>query len=281
MNYKSCIMNYKSCFIMMAALAILWGCSSDDDSDSTKSKPQTEQQEENSLNSLFTASEYPDWAINWKWFEAAPTWQEPDRNQYADPCSMQLRVVLDEGLASFSTDADKMAVFIDQTCRAISKRNVIEQDGKVVFLLSIWGDRQEIGSAMELRYFSAQLTQTFKNRKLPPFEPDNLWGDKYNLVQEISMGSSKYPYTTKLSVLLPSALPFKAHSGDCVFVFVKDECRGVFKTSTENVFSGYVFSHNEGETAEIRYYSVDKQGYYTIKSPVTLNNADQSVNIKF
>ena len=64
MNYKSCIMNYKSCFIMMAALAILWGCSSDDDSDSTKSKPQTEQQEENSLNSLFTASEYPDWAIN-------------------------------------------------------------------------------------------------------------------------------------------------------------------------------------------------------------------------
>lgn len=268
-------MNNKLCIIMIAALTILWSCSSSDDG-SASSEPQTQPQEE---NSLFTASEYPDWAINWKWFETTPNWQEPDRNQYADPCSMQLRVVLDEGLASYSTDADKMAVFIDGTCRALSKRNVLEQDGKVVFLMNIWGDRQEIGSAMELRYFSAQLTQTFKNKKLPPFEHEPL--KDYSVVQEISMGSSKYPYTTKLSVVLPSALPFKALSSDCVFVFVKDECRGVFKTSTENVFSGYVFSHNEGETAEIRYYSADKQGYYTIKDPLTLNNSDQAVNIKF
>ncbi len=269
-------MNNKLCIMMIAALTILWGCSSSSDDGSDPSQQQSQEE-----NSLFTASEYPDWTINWKWFETTPNWQEPDRNQYADPCSMQLRVVLDEGLASYSTDADKMAVFIDGTCRGVSPRNVLEQDGKVVFLMNIKGDRQEIGSTMELRYFSAQLTQTFKNKKLPPFEPDNLWGEKYNLVQEISMGSSKYPYTTKLSVVLPSELPFKAHSSDCVYVFVKDDCRGVFKTSTENVFSGYVFSHNEGETAEIRYYSADKQGYYTIKSPVTLNNSDQTVNIKF
>ena len=268
-------MNNKLCIIMIAALTILWSCSSSDDG-SASSEPQTQPQEE---NSLFTASEYPDWAINWKWFETTPTWQETDRNQYADPCSMQLRVVLDEGLASFSTAADKMAVFIDGTCRAVSPRNVLEQGSKVVFLMNIWGDRQEIGSTMELRYFSAQLTQTFKNKKLPSFEPEPL--KDYSVVQEISMGSSKYPYTTKLSVMLPSELPFKAHSSDCVFVFVKDECRGVFKTSTENVFSGYVFSHNEGETAEIRYYSADKQGYYTIKDPLTLNNSDQVVNIKF
>ena len=271
-------MNYKICIIMIAALTILWGCSSSDDgSDSPEPQPQQPQPQEE--NSLFTASEYPDWAVNWKWFEATPNWEVADRSQYADPCSMQLRVVLDEGLASYSTDADKMAVFIGGTCRALSKRNVLEQDGKVVFLMNIWADRQEIGSTMELRYFSAQLTQTFKNKKLPTFEAEPL--KDYSLVQEIGMGSSKYPYTTKLSVVLPSELPFKAHSGDCVFVFVKDECRGVFKTSTENAFSGYVFSHNEGETAEIRYYSVNKQGYYTIKESLTLNNGDQAVNIKF
>ena len=174
---------------------------------------------------------------------------------------MQLRVVLDDGLASFSTDKDKMAVFIDGTCRGVSLRNVLEESGKVVFLLNIEGDEKEIGSNMELRYFSAQLTHTFRNKKLPPFEPDNLWG--------------------QLNVVLPSELPFKAHSNDCVFVFVKDECRGVFKTRNENAFSGYAFSQKEGETAEIRYYSVDKQGYYTIKEPVTLNNGEQAVNIKF
>ena len=269
-------MKYKFCMIAIAALTIMWGCSSDDSSDASQPQPEPQPQEE---NSLFTESEYPDWSINWKWFEASPDWQEPAANQYS--LSMQLRVVLDDGLASFSTDKDKMAVFIDGTCRGVSLRNVLEESGKVVFLLNIEGDEKEIGSNMELRYFSAQLTHTFRNKKLPPFEPDNLWGEEYNLVQGIGMGSTKYPYTTKLNVVLPSELPFKAHSNDCVFVFVKDECRGVFKTRNENAFSGYVFSQKEGETAEIRYYSVDKQGYYTIKEPVTLNNGEQAVNIKF
>ena len=270
-------MNNKLCIIMIAALTILWSCSSSDDG-SASSEPQTQPQEE---NSLFTASEYPDWAINWKWFETTPTWQETDRSQYADQCSMQLRVVLDEGLASYSTDADKMAVFMGGTCRGLSKRSVLEQDGKVVFLLNIEGDEQEIGSNMELRYFNAQLTHIFTNKNLPPFEPDNLWGDKYDVVQKIGMGSAKYPSSTKLTVVLPEELPFKANNGDCVYVFVGKDCRGVFKTRNENAFSGYVFSNKKEETAEIRYYSVDKQGYYTIKETFILNNDEQSVSIKF
>ena len=58
-------MKYKFCMIAIAALTIMWGCSSDDSSDASQSQPEPQPQEE---NSLFTESEYPDWSINWKWF---------------------------------------------------------------------------------------------------------------------------------------------------------------------------------------------------------------------
>lgn len=276
-------MKYKLCMIAIVALTIMWGCSSGDDSSTPQPQPQPEPEQPEPQPqveySVFTESDYPDWAINWKWLNAVPDWKEPEPNQYR--LSMQIQVELEEGLAFFSTDADKMAVFMGGTCRGLSKRSVLEQDGKVVFLLNIEGDEQEIGSNMELRYFNAQLTHIFTNKNLPPFEPDNLWGDKYDVVQKIGMGSAKYPYSTKLTVVLPEELPFKANNGDCVYVFVGKDCRGVFKTRNENAFSGYVFSNKKEETAEIRYYSVDKQGYYTIKETFILNNDEQTVSIKF
>lgn len=272
-------MKYRVCMIAVAALTIMWGCTGHTETVYIMPEPTTEPQEQGEEYSVFTESDNPGWEINWKWLNAAPDWKEPEANQY--PYSMQIHVVLDEGLASYSTDADQMAVFMGGTCRGVSQRNVLEKDGSVVFLMNIEGDENEIGQDMELRYFNAKLTHIFVNRNVPPFEPDNLWGEKYDLVQVIGMGSAKYPYTTKLEVVLPTSLPFAAHNDDCVYVFVKDECRGVFNTKSGNSFSGYVFSHNEGETAEIRYYSVNKQGYYTINETIILNNREQTVNIKF
>lgn len=269
-------MNYKLYMIAITVLTIMWGCSSGDSDDAVQPVPEPTPQ---SKYSVFTESDLPDWDINWYWLIQNPNWQDPEPTQYQ--LSMQIQVVLDEALTFYSTSNDEMAIFMDGTCRGVSKRQVIEQTGKVTFLMNISGNEHEIGNEMELRYYNAKLTHLFVNKVGLPFEPNNLWGDQYHLVQTIEKGSVKYPYTTRLQVVLPSEMPFKTSMNDRVYIFVDDECRGVFKHNENNVFTGYVFSKNKGETAEIRYFSSSMKGYYTILDVVTLNNENQSVIIKF
>ncbi len=265
--------------ILMAALTLAWGCSSSSDNSGDTPQPQPGPGPVPE-NTVFTPCDgTPTWAIDWTWLNDTPTWEEPDPSY--SWLNMQIQMVLDDALAAYSTDDDMVAVFMNGTCRGVGKRNV-HQDGRVIFLVSIEGEESEIGNSMEMSYFNAQLKHLFVNKNLPPFEPSNLWGDQYHLVQEIGMGSSKYPFSTKLFVELPCCdLPFKLCKEDAVFVFIDGECRGVFNVRNGNTYSGYVFSLTEGETAEIRFYSEDMKGYYTFKQTVTLNNSEQHVNVKF
>lgn len=257
-------------------LISMYSCSSssgEDEADQNKKEPKEEY-------SVFTPSEKPDWAIDWTWFTSAPEWEEPGPNEYE--CSMQMHIQLYGELAQFSSDDDQMAIFMNGICRCVSYRNVIENEDKVVFLLSIQGDSDETDGKMVLNYYCAKLKQLFVINYLPPFEPNNLWGEAYMLPLSIGKGSTKYPYGTQLAVVLPENPDYEKTKNDVVYIFVGEECRGTLISSDLYPgFKGIVYSREEGEEAEVRYYSAEKKGYYTMKQTFKLNNTLQQVNFKY
>ena len=69
-----------------------------------------------------------------------------------------------------------------------------------------------------------------------------------------------------------------AADGDCVAVFVGNECRGV--GTVEKPFT--VFRTDENETLQLRYYSAQKGGVYTLTQTVTLAaQEEQNITLTF
>ena len=120
----------KTIHIMMliAALTIAWGCSSDSSDGDTYN-----------LNySVTTTTARPDWAIDWYNNEPAPNWEEPNQNLFEH--SMYLILTLPQNLVPFSTDDDLMAVFINNECRSVAKASPLEDGSKVYFVNTVRGN---------------------------------------------------------------------------------------------------------------------------------------------
>ena len=266
---------------LMAALTLAWGCSSDDEEANISSKVIQEEEAAPQWNgSTFVASDRPSWAIDWSANDAAPNWQEPEATHYE--CSMQLFIEQDEQLSALSSDNDVMAMFINGECRGVSYRNVLT-NGQVAYVLHVKGSSEETNADMELRYYNDQMHQLFIDPFMPPFSPNNLMEEAHHIVQSIGDGSTKYPVSAMLTVILPKDLPFTPTEQDILAVFVGDECRG-FGLEDPEMYPGWranVFCRTVGETVQLRYYSADKGGVYTILQTVALNDELQQVDITF
>jgi len=262
--------------MLAAALTMAWGCSSDDDTPTSTNS----EEEQQWTGSTFAASEKPTWAIDWSSNATKPDWQEPAATKYE--CSMDMLVSLGQELAPYSTDNDVMAVFIGLECRGVSYRNLL-QDGRVAFLLHVKGSSYEIALPMQLRYYCDSLHHLNVTTAISPFTPNNVMGKTYQSVFNIDRGSTKYPLSTTLAVMLPEQLPFVESSDDMLAVFVGGECRGIGYQGGD-LYEGWrvkVVSAQKDETAEIRYYSADKAGIYTILKTFTLSGSLQQENISF
>lgn len=66
--------------MLMAALTLAWGCSSDDDDQPQEPEvvePTPEPTPE--PTAVFTATEgQPEWLIDWTWHDETPDWENPD-----------------------------------------------------------------------------------------------------------------------------------------------------------------------------------------------------------
>lgn len=254
---------------LLTFLPLLWGCSSDSDNGNGSNDKVT-----------FTESASPTWAIDWSSDATFPNWQEPVSEDFE--CSMDLLVTLNDEYQPFSTDNDVMSVFIGGECRAISYRNVMNDD-EVVYLLHVKGSGEEVDMPMELHFYCDKLHALNITQAVPPFIPNNLMEDNYHLSLDPGYGSTKYPLYTELSVKLPNQLPFTVSDNDMLAVFVGNECRGIGSYEPE-LYDGWrmnVYSKQPNETAQIRYYSANKGGVYTVLKTFTLNDLLQLVNIDF
>ena len=258
--------------MLMAALTLLWGCSSDDDN---KSNGQP-----GSHSTVTTVTMRPNWSINWMSDATEPNWQEAPASKYE--CSMDMMVELDDEAVSYSTDDDLMAVFIGGECRGVSNRNKMTS-GKVAFLLHIKGSSEEVDASMQIRYYSGGAHHLSITEGVPPFTPNNLMDETYQLVLSLAQGSQKYPLFTQLEVLLPDELPFTVQENDILAVFVGDECRGIGEYNPE-LYLGWrmnVYNAREDEVAHVRYYSSEQNCIYTFQQTFTLNGYLQGEKLQF
>lgn len=250
--------------LLTAVLTMLWGCSSDSDNVSSPSA------------STFVESGRPSWSVDLSGNDAAPGWQDIDRSLYES--WMYITVKLQDELAAYAGDGDLMTVFIGDEQRTRPAAPNIYADGSVYFVMTIGGNSTDREINIRLCYWCAQLRQLFTIEGKSTFTPELPYGNTSDYVPPLLKGSKKYPVQQQLTVNLPAKVPFTASADDLVAAFAGNECRGV--GSIGKPFT--VFRTSAGEALQVRYYSTDKAGIYSILQTVTLNgNAIQAITLEF
>ncbi len=251
-------MNYKSFIATMAALTLVWGCSSSDDDNG---KPTFNNQ---TVPSTFQASPNPHWAVDMTDTQEPPQWTAPDPAMYENKMIVLLR--LQEELVPFSTDADLMAVFVDDECRALSQRSGTAS--KVYFVFNIHSRNTYVTEKYKICYYSGGLKQLFVLEGEDTFRNEMNVGFDTEFAPALINGSTKYPVKTAFTVNLSSidSTEIEKSEGDRVAVFVGDECRGV--GNPEAPFT--VFGYKQNEQGEVYYYSQNQGGIFTATQPITL-----------
>ena len=250
--------------LLTAVLTMLWGCSSDSDNVSSPSA------------STFVESGRPSWSVDLSGNDAAPGWQDIDRSLYES--WMYITVKLQDELAAYAGDGDLMTVFIGDEQRTRPAAPNIYADGSVYFVMTIGGNSTDREINIRLSYWCAQLRQLFTIEGKSTFTPELPYGNTSDYVPPLLKGSKKYPVQQQLTVNLPAKVPFSASADDLVAAFAGNECRGV--GSIGKPFT--VFRTSAGEALQVRYYSADKAGIYSILQTVTLSEAAvQTITLEF
>lgn len=245
-------------FFLLLCLLPLWSCSSDDDTSANFT--------------LESVVGKPSWHVNHVGSDAAPTWMAPDPSKYES--SMFIMVKLQEELMLYSSDDDRMTVFIGDECRALPSMRNADDDGHAFFVLKIRGNSTDRDVIFRLSYYCAQLHQVFTLQGKESFAAEITYGYDEDFVPDLLSGSSKYPVQGQLTVSLPESVPFVPDSSDLVAVFSGEECRGV--GYVDKPFT--VFRTIPGEPMQLRYYSMQKNAVYTLQQII---GEEQSVTFQF
>ena len=244
--------------MLMAALTLVWGCSSDSD---------------NETSSTFVASESPNWKIDWTSNDALPSWTAPNPSLFES--SMIIMVRLQDELVPYSTDADIMSVFINGECRAISKPDGEGND--IYFINHVYGNSTDREVEFTLNYYCASLKQLFIISKEGAYQAWKNYGTDTDLILPLLTGSTKYPVQTQLIIGIPEQKPFEISASDLLAAFVGNECRGVSKVGEPLT----IYSPQAGETVQLRYFSDQKKGYYIYPKNIQVSGGSQNVMMEF
>ena len=247
--------------MLIAALTIAWGCSSDSS--------------DGGNYTFTTAATRPDWAVDWHNSEPVPDWVEPDQNLFEH--SMYLILALPQNLVPFSTEDDLMAVFINNECRSVSKASPLEDGSMVYFINKVRGNDTDKEVYFTLKYYRGGLHQTFVIDGIDQYVPDLILGLDRDFAPNLMAGSTKYPYQMMIDPVMSENLPFTPSPDDLIAVFVGNECRGV--APAQEALSMVIYGRHEGEEATLRYYSAKTQGIYTLNQKLTIQALSQPIEV--
>ena len=269
--------------MLVAALTMLWSCSSSDDDEKNESH-------ENSYVET-PGSETLQWVIDWYADDVAPDWQSPETSSFEN--WVILMVQLQPELATYATNGDMMAVLINDQLRSVAhpatdvSKSTDYDDPTIYFILKVYGN--EFASKTQnfkIKYYSAYLHQMFTLSGEEKFVPEKVYGVDEDFIPAFTQGSSKYPVVMTLNVN-PTRSPesdMKLSEGDMLGVFVGDECRGIllgYNKMLSQPVTLPVYGKQVGEVATLRYYNAAKNVILSFKQPITISEGNQSYNINF
>ena len=195
--------------------------------------------------STFAQAEKPTWSVDFTGSDPQPQWTDPDQSLYTT--STTILAKLEDELAAHYTADDRMTVFVGDECRAVPSIPNRDKAGNVFFLLKTLSDDSDYG---------------FDSDFVPP----------------LLQSCKRYPVQGRLTVSLPGTMPFTAAADDQVAVFAGSECRGTGRVGMPFT----VFCTSAEESLQLRYYSAQQGGIYTLTQPVTINkNETKTVTINF
>ena len=205
-NSKWNIANVRLLAVLMGLLTLCWSCSSDDDDNGGS------ESDNQSLSGAytFTATEgFPDWQVDWVGNEEAPKWESPAANLFEE--RMYVIIKLSNDYIDYSTNEDRMAVFVGDECRGVVTPK--QMRGAAYVAMSVYGTAQQTinGQAADLdkdqpvtfRIWDAATGMTYSNINIGmgdgspivtsiPFDPTVNYGNfdkpliftKSNLVEQ-------------------------------------------------------------------------------------------------
>ena len=242
--------------MMLMAAMIIWGCSSDKD-------------ENNSGKYSFYAGDHPTWNVDMTYNDPYPSWTAPDPALFES--SMFIMVKLQDELVPYSNDDDLMTVFINGECRAKPAIRNVDQNGNIYFVLKIRGNGNDRDVLFSLIYYSGGLHHLFTLNGTETFATEITYGYDEDFVPPLILGNSKYPVQNSLTVNIPDNSPFMVSEGDCVGVFVGNECRGT-GIAGEPIT---VFRKSADEPINLRYYSTIQGGVYIMKQSFNMDEDEE------
>lgn len=265
--------------MMLAALTLMWGCSSSDDNTSTTGTGQSTTKWQKAVGTA-------DWKIDWSANEETPDWTAPQPGDYES--WMILMVTLQPELVPYSTEKDLMAVFIGNEIRAVARPAIALGNTKdVTFILKVLGNEESDKAVhITLSYYCSQLRQTFTLTGTETFVPEKVYGVDEIYMPTLLAGSAKYPVQMPLSLQMPRIAQdvLQPAAGDLIAMMVNGECRGV-ATIGENLFlapySLTVYARVEGEQASIYYYNVREKAIWNTGTVFTITSSAQTVNVDY
>lgn len=254
--------------ILTAALATLaWGCSTSNEGEDNQAPAPA---------SVFASAPKPEWGVDLSGSDARPEWKAVEIGRFEN--SMFLAVRLQDELAAHSNADDRMVVFINGECRTLLAEPNTDKEGNIYFVMRIWGNSAERGVKFALNYYSGGLHRLFTLEGEETFESEKNYGFDEDFVPPLLMAFSKYPVQHSLTVSLPGNVPFTPAADDRVAVFAGDECRGAGKPG--RAFT--VFQNVAGEPLQLRYYSAQQGGIYSLKQSVTIAETEENtITISF
>lgn len=273
--------------IMAAALTFVWGCGSDDDDEITPSPtptPGTETSWHKEATAVLPTS------IDWSGNDGTPDWAAP--SNAPDPANyeswMILMVTLQDELASYATANDYMGVFIGNSLRCVERPAIkIGETKDVSFILKVLGNESSDKNVdITLKYYCANLKQTFTVSGSERFVPERVYGVTETLILPLLRGCPKYPILTSVTINFPEEAPsfVTPAAEDKFLVIVNGECRGV-AVLDELAFHApctlTAYGKADGEEGKIYYYDSSENAFWDTGKSLKLGNGSQTIDMTY
>lgn len=246
--------------MIVAALSLGWGCSSDNDSSSSGYSP-------------ISVSEEPQWRVEFslpKGEEGKPDWEQVDFYQFENTMTIVLH--LEEEMTPFLSEGDQMVGIVNDEVREIADIQFYSinehQRGNLFMLLIPYADSDKF---VDIYYYNAKTNQTFSITTTDLHE-DNTVGSEVDFVVGLfTLGD--------ITAKLGDNVPFKYAAGDELALFVGDVCCGVGTYDAEKqmwTLKAYDLSLAITE-AHFRYYSAEHRAIYKTSVMLNLENLRRTI----